>query len=65
MQEAQAFLLNGRKTVVVQSVMGDFKRAMRYVHANDFGELFFFQQGLQQAPFTAAQVQDASSAGAF
>ena len=64
-QQAQTFLLNRRKAVVVQSVMGDFERAMRHVHADDFSELLFLQQSLEQSAFTATQVQNASRARAF
>ena len=64
-QEAQTLLLNWRKAVIVQPVMRDFERAMRHIHADDFSELLFLQQSLEQSPFTAAQVQNASSARAF
>src|SRR6266542_4001242 len=43
-KETHAFLLNGRQAVVMQAVAGDFKRAMRHVHAYDFGKLLFFEE---------------------
>ncbi len=64
-QQAQAFLLGGRETVVMQTVSRDFECAMRYVHANDFCKLLFLQQRLQQPPFAAPQIQNASRAGAL
>jgi len=38
---------------------------MRHVQADDFGELLFLQQRLQQTPFAAAQIQNARRTAGF
>src|SRR5579883_1643185 len=64
-KETQPFLLNGRQAVVMQTVAGDFERAMRNVHAHDFGKLLFLEERLKQTAFAAAQVQNASCTTGF
>ena len=49
----------------MQPIPGNFQRAMRHVHSDDFGELLFLQQELEQTALAATQIQDTRRADAF